>query len=142
MAEEKAKSAPNQSGNSRKDLQRISKLTVTFFMYVRSKVGSREKIGPLKDDQGARVDDYKAMDEILNKIFSSVFTRNDIRNQISCSCVDLSDDTDQELWITEELILKHIGKLKDNKAAGTDELGSSFIPETGRIASVATDDAF
>ena len=92
---------------------------------MRSKVGSREKIGPLKDDQEARVDDDKAMGEILNKFFSSVFTRNDYRNQVSGSCVELIGD--QELWITEELILKHIGKLKENKAAGTDELGSSFI---------------
>ena len=95
----------------------------TFFRYVRSKVGSREKIGPLKDDQEARVDDDKAMGEILNKFFSSVFTKSDNRSQVSGSCVELSDDGDQELWITEELILKHIGKLKDNKAAGTDELG-------------------
>ena len=35
--------------------------------------------------------------------------------------------SDAGLWITEELILQHIGKLKDNKAEGTDELGSSFI---------------
>ena len=55
------------------------------------------------------MDDDKAMGEILNKFFSSVFTRNDYRNQVSGSCVELIDDSDQELWITEELILKHIG---------------------------------
>ena len=32
----------------------------TFFRYVRSKVGSKKKIGPLKDDQGGSVDDDKA----------------------------------------------------------------------------------
>ena len=99
----------------------------TFFRYVRSKVGFKEKIGPLKDDQGVSVDDDKAMGEILNKFFSSVVTRNDNQSQVSGSCVELSDERDQELWITEELIVRHIGKLKDNKAAGTDELGSSFI---------------
>ena len=41
--------------------------------------------------------------------------------------MELSDDGDQDLWITEELIVNHIGKIKENKAAGTDELGSSFI---------------
>ena len=64
------------------------------------------------------MDDDKAMGELLNKFFSSVFTRNDNRNQVSGSDVELSDDSDQELWITEELIFRHIG---------TDELGSSFI---------------
>ena len=99
----------------------------TFFRYVRSKVGSRDRIGPLKDDQGARVDDDRAMGELLKKFFSSVFTRNDNRTQVSGSDEELSDDSEQELWITEELIFGHIEKLKDNKAAGTDELGSSFI---------------
>ena len=75
----------------------------TFFRYVRSKVGSRDKIGPLKDDQGARVDDDRAMGELLNKFFSSVFTRNDNRTQVSGSDMELSDDSGQELWITEEL---------------------------------------
>ena len=69
----------------------------TFFRYVRSKVGSKEKIGPLKDDQGGSVDDDKAMGEILNKFFSSVFTRNDNRIQVSGTCVELSDDGDQKL---------------------------------------------
>ena len=41
----------------------------TFFRYVRSKVGSRDRIGPLKDDQGARVDDDKAMGELLKQVF-------------------------------------------------------------------------
>ena len=54
---------------------------------MRSKVDSKEKIGPLKDDQGASVDDDKAMCEILNKFFSSVFTRSDNRSQVSGSCV-------------------------------------------------------
>ena len=53
------------------------------------------------------------------------------QSQVNESCGKLSDDrvdeVGQELWITEELILKHIGKLKDNTAAGTDELGSTFI---------------
>ena len=33
--------------------------------------------------------------------------------------MELSDDSEQELWITEELIFGHIERLKDNKAAGT-----------------------
>ena len=46
--------------------------------------------------------------------------------------MELSVDSDQE--ITEELIMKYIRKLKDNKAAGTDELGSSFKRLAGSLA--------
>ena len=42
----------------------------------------------------------------------------------SGTCVELSDDGDQELWITEELIVSHIGKIKENKATGTDDWAS------------------
>ena len=34
---------------------------------------------------------------------------------------------ENELWITEEFILEHIGKITENKAAGTDDLGSTLI---------------
>ena len=38
------------------------------------------------------MDDDKAMGELLNKFFSSVFTRNDNRTQVSGSDMELSDD--------------------------------------------------
>ena len=46
--------------------------------------------------------------------------------------MELRVDSDQE--ITEELIMKYIRKLKDNKAAGKDELGSSFKRLAGSLA--------
>ena len=33
---------------------------------------------------------------------------------------------ENELWITEELILEHIRKIKENEAARTDDLGSTL----------------
>ena len=42
---------------------------------------------------------------------------------------------ENELWITEEFILEHIGKIKENKAAGTDFLGSTLIRKSaGELA--------
>ena len=54
---------------------------------------------------------------------------------IIATCVNMSlgvsDDHvntgEKELWITEELILEHIGKIKENKAAGTEDLGSTLL---------------
>ena len=70
------------------------------------------------------------MGEMLNKFFSSVFTRNDKSDSVNMS-FGVSDDHvntgENELWITEELILEHIGKIKENKAAGTDDLGSTLL---------------
>ena len=116
----------------------IRKDSKTFFGYVRSKIGVRDKIGPLKDEQGRSVDDDRTMGEMLNKFFSSVFTRSDNNDRVDMS-PGFSDDhmnsSENKLWITEELILEHIGKIKENKAAGTDDLGSTLIKKlAGELA--------
>ena len=60
----------------------ISKDSKTFFGYVRSKIGVRDRIGPLRDEQGKSVDDDRTMGEMLNKFFSSVFTRSDNSDRV------------------------------------------------------------
>src|SRR6218665_2586846 len=54
----------------------------SFYNYVRSKQKRKERVGPLKRDDGSEeviVDDEEAA-EVLNKYFSSVFTLEDLGN--------------------------------------------------------------
>ena len=64
---------------------------------------------------------------------------------MSGSCVELRDDSDQELWITEELI-SHMGSSKTTKLQGRMNWAHPLLPllplETAGIAGIATDDAF
>ena len=96
----------------------IRKDSKTFFGYVRSNIGVRDRMGPLKDEQGKSIDDDRTMGEMLNKFFSSVFTRSDNSDRVDTN-PGVSDDHvntgENELWISEELILEHIGKIKENK---------------------------
>ena len=70
------------------------------------------------------------MGGMLNKFFNSVFTRSVNSNRVNMS-FGVSDDHvntgENGLWITEKLIMEYIGKIKENKAAGTDDLGSTLI---------------
>jgi hypothetical protein len=52
----------------------------SFLAYIKRKTKSRPCIGPLKDKDKKVVTDDEGMAKILNEFFSSVFTREDVRN--------------------------------------------------------------
>ena len=112
----------------------IKKDSKSFFRYVRSKSGAKDKIGPLKDNDGNLLTSNEDMSELLNRFFASVFTQelgvvdgsfegND-GEQLSGSM-----SSGNGILITEAMVTDQIGRLADNKAAGTDGLGSSFIKQ-------------
>jgi len=50
--------------------------------YVRSKTKVKEVVGPLKDGENQLVSDNKVMWEILNRYFGSVFTSENVNNDL------------------------------------------------------------
>ena len=54
----------------------------SFYSYVRSKSVTKEKVGPLKDDQGNIITEASAMCKILNEYFSSVFTNPSVNSTL------------------------------------------------------------
>ena len=52
----------------------IKKANKSFYRYVKSKVGTKEKIGPLKDDNRNVLTDVESMGELLNSFFASAFS--------------------------------------------------------------------
>ena len=47
----------------------------SFYAYIRSKQKVKEKVGPIKDEQGRIISTEKETVETLNKFFHKVFTR-------------------------------------------------------------------
>src|SRR5260221_11431428 len=58
----------------------IKKNQKTFFSYVRSKSRTKDRVGPLKDNNGQVVDDDQKSCDILNSFFSSVYTDENMNN--------------------------------------------------------------
>ena len=52
----------------------------SFYSYVKSKQGSKDKIGPLKNDRGEMIMKDEQMCTVLNDYFHLVFTKEDVEN--------------------------------------------------------------
>jgi hypothetical protein len=100
----------------------------SFYAYVRTKSRARVGIGPLKDKNGKIVEDAEGMTQILNKYFASVFTRENLDNIPEIEPPGETGLSDIE--INNERVAKAIKDMKMNKAAGPDELVSTFIKGT------------
>ena len=71
--------AINELRKARKNFQRqlateVKSNPKSYYRYVRSKMKSKFRVGPLKDSAGNVIDDNKSICEILNNYFASVFT--------------------------------------------------------------------
>jgi len=110
-------------------VEKIKEDPKAFYSYVRNRSKTKVKIGPLKDVDGNIVSDNKGMSAILSEYFSTVFTREDVSNMPTIgnnARVDEGCFIDN-IEINEMRIIKAFNELKDNKAAGVDDLNSSFV---------------
>jgi ribonuclease P/MRP protein subunit RPP40 len=78
--------------------------------------------------------DVQSMGELLNKFFASVFSReqgggdgNVERGEDDQAGDGGGDGEGLSVLITEVMVRKHLAKLGENKAPGTDGMGSSFV---------------
>jgi hypothetical protein len=94
---------------------------------VKKKTRSRSTIGPLKDSENKTVSEDRGMAELLNKFFSSVFTREDIRNVPSAETMDAPDL--ETVIVTHKLVREKIRNLRPSSAAGPDSIGPLLLQE-------------
>ena len=98
----------------------------TFYAYARSKSKAKVGIGPLKLNGKLIEGDFEVAKH-LNDYFATVFTREDINNVPQAEVEENQCEILQDIDITFEKVQKSITSMKPNKAAGVDELVSSFI---------------
>ena len=110
-------------------LRKIKEDPKSFYSYVRTKSKTKSKIGPLNSENGITVCDNRGMCNIPNNYFSSVFTREDTSNiPRALGPTEISEKCKiNDVEINEQRISQAIDDLKNNKAAGVDDLNSSFI---------------
>ena len=101
----------------------------SFYAYVRGKNRSKVRVGPLKGEDGGIISDDEGMASVLSSYFAKVFVLEDLGN-----VPEASEERVKELGVSigqidiEEVKVEEIiNNLKENKAAGVDELNSTFL---------------
>ena len=98
---------------------------------------NRENIGPLNNDEGELVQGNEEMCEVLNKAFVYVFTRETVFSGAAGKFMDTKNlGVMQGVIFTEDMVSKQFDKMKENKAPGTDGMGSKFLKAVGMALSM------
>eukprot|EP00061_Rhincodon_typus_P005789 g25733.t1 len=90
-----------------------------FYKYIKDRRVTREKIGPVKDQQGHLRVEPQEMSEILNKYFASVFTVEKDMEDIDHG--EINSDILKNVHITEEEELDVLKHKKMDKSLGPDQ---------------------
>ena len=113
----------------------IKNYSKSFYAYVRNKQKVRDKVGPLKNNSGNIISGgfQMAEPEVLNEYFSSVFTTEDI-GSLPVPVTKFEGDQSElknlrQLFVTLEIIVKKIKKMKDNKSPGVDGIPPTLLKE-------------
>ena len=90
-----------------------------IWIYCKSKVQNKTGLGNIQNEDGSLTSDDYEKEEIINKYFTSVFTREDtytipIMNEWQESV------TLRDVIITPDLVKKKLNKLNVSKSAGTE----------------------
>ena len=105
----------------------------SFFSYARSKLRTKEQIGPLRDTNGNLIEEPKLMAILLNEFFSSVFTTEDLTNIPSLECqVELMAD----ITIGAAEVQRKLQDLRTDKAPGADLVHPRLLKRTCGAGSV------
>ena len=101
-----------------------------FFDYIKNQENRDSKIGPFKL-QDEYIYDAKEICELLVKQYNSQFSRNRNNSEMNKEIFnDIKDGDLVDIDIKEEDIIKAIGGLRNNSAAGPDGIPSKFIINT------------
>ena len=113
----------------RKLASNIKADTKSFFAYVRSRSTARVKTGPLLDESGGLLNSDTGMAEHLNSYFASVFTDEDLNGMPTADRVFAGDPDEalREIIITEDMVMKQLLRLREDKAPGTDNLSPRLL---------------
>ena len=108
--------------------ENIKKDTKSFYAYVKRKVKAGRKIGPLLNELNDVVDSAEGMSQEFNKFFGSVFTKETSGEVPEADWMYKENDRGLcDIVITEKIVLEKLDGLRDDKAAGADDLVPRFL---------------
>lgn len=99
-----------------------------FWKYVQSKTKVKESIQCIID-QGVIYSDNEHKADLLNKFFHSVFISESDTDNLP-NFVTRTNQTLENVEITETIVKKHLNKIKESKSQGSDGIHPKLIKET------------
>jgi len=116
--------------------ENIKKDIKSFYAYVKGKAKVGRNIGPRTyriSDQNAMVDSAEGMSQEFSKLFSVVFTKEMSGEVPEADWVYKDNGNDLcDTEITKRIVSKKLDRLRDNKAAGSDDLLPRFLNVIGQ----------
>ena len=105
----------------------IKKNKKRFWSYIRSKTKVKESILRVTNTDGLLTDNDKDTANVVNEIFTSVFTKENPYGAIPAADYEYSGSLLKFLEITEEMVMKVLNKLDVNKSAGPDGITNRLL---------------
>ena len=105
--------------------------TKSFYAYVRHSSKTAPRVGPFVNDDGDVISATQDMTEELNNYFSSVFTHEDTSGIPQVENIFQGSPSEElnDLHITPDEVERLLGKLRDDKAAGADDIVPKLLRE-------------
>ena len=100
-----------------------------FYAYMKSKISNRVSVGPLKGE-GGLVTDSKGMAEILNRQYTSVFTREGLEDMPEAEALYTGDSPLEDVGFEREEVVKKLRNIKQTGAPGPDLVWSKVLHAT------------
>ena len=101
-----------------------------FWRYVQERLKSKTGIGTLRKEDGSMASDDADKAEVLNKFFSSVYTREDMNNMPNLTeCFYSQGQSTSDIRATKEAVQQKLKDLKPDKAQGPDTIPPRVLRE-------------
>ena len=109
--------------------ENIKKDSKSFFAYVRGRSRATRKLGRLSDSGGNLVESSEGMSELFNEAFGKVFTKENLSDTPEAKWVfpDKGGIRLCDISFAEASVSESLEKLRDDKAAGADEIVPRFL---------------
>ena len=120
-----------QQNFEKKLAENIKNNSKSFYAYIRNKQRTKDKVGPLKDQNGELLVEDQKNAELLNGYFSSVFTQEDVSNIPEPKIMFKGDNNEKltELQVTPKEVLGKLENLKVDKSPGGDNIHPKLLYE-------------
>ena len=104
----------------------------SFYAYARSRTKIKVGVGPLVTDAGEIIPGPGEMANELNEYFASVFTAENLQNIPQHDDLVRTNDGKpvlDDIYITEEMVLRKLRGLRSDKATGADDLSPRLLSQ-------------